>query len=176
MAFIIRTQKIFILVQCDRSNYSVLQFTSTAYTHKFASHLIVGNHLKFFSIFMVDAIVLGPCCTECLCKWHNIYWQQLHSVVQIKYKNKLRLSPLCPVCNSMLALGMHRNTSKTFFNLNGNIWHDKMQKQVSASRLSRHYKKQHHNLGKKLLICDHILVSYTHISRSQIYLFIWDMK
>jgi hypothetical protein len=61
-------------VPCSRSNYSVLQFTSTAYTHKFASHLIVGNHLKFLSIFMVDAIVLGPCCTECLCNWHNIYW------------------------------------------------------------------------------------------------------
>ena len=147
MAFIIRTQKIFILVQCDRSNYSVLQFTSTAYTHKFSTHLIVGNHLEFFSIFIVDAIVLGPCCTECLCKWHNIYWQQLHSAVQIKHKTELWLNPLCPVCNSILALGMHRNTSKTVFNLAGNIRCDKMQKQVSASILSWHYKKQHHNLG-----------------------------
>jgi predicted DCC family thiol-disulfide oxidoreductase YuxK len=45
-----------------------------------------------------------------------------------------------------------------------------MQKQVSASRLSRHYKNQHHNLGKKLL---YVIIFWlpTHILRRQIYLF-----
>jgi hypothetical protein len=38
------------------------------YTHKFSSHLVVRNHLEFLGISMVNAIVLGPCCTKCLCK------------------------------------------------------------------------------------------------------------
>lgn len=68
---------------------------------------------------------------------------------------------------------MHCNTSKIFFNLAGNIWHDKMQKQVSASRLSQHYKKQHHNLGKKVLIYDHFLVSYTHFKKSNLFIYLF---
>jgi len=41
----------------------------------------------------------------------------MQSAVQIKYKNELWLNPLCPVCNSILALGMHCNTSETLTSL-----------------------------------------------------------
>ena len=72
---------------------------------------------------------------------------------------------------------MHRNTSRTIFltslATSGMI---KMQKQVPASRLSQHYKKQNHSLGKKVLICDHFLVSYTHFKKSNLFIYLFGTR